>query len=144
MLIVSFNWLSLWTLCKWKSFLLALLPTSCLVFSASIHMAEHCNFPGFSVGVSLVISWPSLVWQVCDLHGLKWHSFLFHVRSPLIAQPLSVCLPVFPSVLPQNFYFSIFSLRACATLYWCQNAVYFNYTLNVLVFFGKASPYLRD
>ena len=144
MFIVSFNWLSVWTLCKWKSFFLALLSTFCLVFSASINMVLHCNFPRFSVGVSLVISQPGLVWQLCPLCGLKHCSFLFHFRSPLTPQPLSVYLPVFPSVLPQNFCFSIFSLRACSTLYWCQNAVNFNYKLNVFVLSGKALPSLRD
>lgn len=141
MFVVLFNLPPPCTLWKWKSFLLALVP---LFFSASIIMLQNFRFPHFSIGESSVISCPGLVWQLCPLSGLKHCSFLFHFKSPFILQPLPVYLPVLPSALPQNFCVSVFSLRACSTLYWCQNAVYFNYRLHLLVFSGKGLPKFRD
>lgn len=121
---------------------LALVP---LFFSASIIMLQNFRFPHFSIGESSVISWHGLVWQLCPLSGLKHCSFLFHFKSPFTLQPLPapVYQPVLPSALPQNFYVSVFSLRACSTLYWCQNAVDFNSRLHLLVFSGKGLPKFR-
>lgn len=139
MFVVLFNLPPPWTLWKWKSFLLGTSTHSSLVvFSQHKHVIKL----QISSFFSHFLAWPGMA--IVSSLWFKHCSFLFHFKSPFTLQLLPVYLPVLPSALPQNFYFSVFSLRACSTLYWCQNAVYFNYRLHLLVFSGKALPKFRD
>lgn len=95
-----------------KLFFLALLPTSCLVFSASMNMSQPCRFPGFSLGVSLALSWPGLMCSCVFFIVYKHCSFSFHFRS-LLNSSAATCLSASVSICPTpEFLFLYFLIKS--------------------------------